>query len=86
MMLTGLDAFAYGLGYAVLVTLGLAAMFAALTALLTMAAQPTWKTLIGVYDLYVLKWWMDAIKRTGRVIPTKSNVTRTLEEIDKEKS
>lgn len=85
MTLTGLDALAYWLGYAVLVALALAAIFAAFTALLKMAAQPAWKTLIGVYDLYVLKWWMDAIKKTGRIVPTKKHVTRTLDEIDKER-
>lgn len=85
MTLTGLDALAYWLGYALLFALALAAVFVGFTALLTMAAQPAWKTLIGVYDLYVLKWWMDAIKKTGRPIPTKKNVARTLDEIDQER-
>lgn len=84
MTLSGLDALAYWLGYALIVLLALAAMFAGITTLLTMAAQPAWKTLIGVYDLYTLRWWMAAIKKTGRVVPTKKNVTQTLAEIDKE--
>ncbi|MDX9971921.1 MAG: hypothetical protein RBU21_02915 [FCB group bacterium] len=84
MTLTGLDALAYWLGYALIVLLALAATFSGITALLTMAAQPAWKTLVGVYDLYVLKWWMDAIKKSGRVIPTKKNVNETLTEIDQE--
>lgn len=84
MTISGLDALAYWLGYALIILIALTAMLAGATALLTMAAKPAWKELVGVYDLYVLKWWMDAIKKTGRVIPTKNNVNKTLDEIDKE--
>lgn len=84
MTLSGLDALAYWLGYALIVLLALAAMFAGITALLTMAAQPAWKTLVGVYDLYVLKYWIDAIKRKGRPIPSLKNVDQMLAEIDEE--
>ncbi len=82
--MSGLDALAYWLGYAVIVGLSLAVIFGGFAAVFTMAAQPAWKKLIGVYDLYVLKWWMDAIKESGRVIPTKGNVAKTLAEIDRD--
>lgn len=84
MTLTGLDAIAYWFGYSVIVLLALAAVFSGITTLLTMVAQPVWKTLVGVYDLYVLKWWMDTIKKSGHMIPTKKNVNEILTEIDQE--
>ena len=82
--MSDLDVIAYWLGYSVIVALSLVVIFGGFVAVLTMAAQPALKTLMGMYDLYVLKWWMDAIKKSGRVIPTKNNVAKTLAEIDKD--
>lgn len=82
--MTGLDLLAYWLGYGVIIALSLAAIFGVFAAVLTMAAQPALKTLLGMYDLYVLKWWMDRIKASGHVIPTRKAVRDVLDNLDDE--
>lgn len=82
--MTGLDLLAYWLGYGVLILIALAFLVGAGMLLLELSFRPLFLRMIGVYDLYVLHWWLDRIKASGHVIPTRKAVRDVLDNLDDE--
>lgn len=42
-----------------------------------------WKKMTRLRDIYVLNWWIEALKKSGFIVPTKSNIKELRSKMNK---
>ncbi len=70
-----------GYWYLALTLIGFAALLT--YALIEFLGRTLWKKMTRLRDVYVLNWWIHAIKSTGRTVPTKANVDELFRKLEK---
>lgn len=80
--MTSLDNLAHSIGFVVIASFGIAFILALIAFPFVFFYKRTWKHLSTFYDFYVLKWWLDSIKKSGRTIPTKKNIDAFFKDIE----
>lgn len=80
--MVGFDALAWTIGYVIIVFGGVSLTLSLISVPTYWAAKRLWDNLSKVYEFYVLKWWLDTIKQSGRTIPTKKNIDLFYKELE----
>lgn len=63
-----------GYWYLAITLIGIAALLS--HALIEFIGRTVWRKVTRLHDIYVVNWWIEAIKKSGLRIPTKSNVDK----------